>query len=95
MKDGHCVRTLHAEENALLQCALDGISPAGSTVYTTAGACWDCSKRFLRVKVARVVFAEEYDSRYGLSGNAMTILERNGVQVKRLDVREALGWSRS
>jgi dCMP deaminase len=88
----HCVRTLHAEENALLQCALDGTTPAGATVYTTAGACWDCAKRFLRVRVARVVFAEPYDSRYGLSGDAMKILKRNGVQVERLDVREALGW---
>lgn len=95
MRDGHCVRTLHAEENALLQCALDGTSPSGATVYTTAGACWDCAKRFLRVKVARVVYAEPYDSRYGLSGDAMKILKRNGVAVEHLDVREALGWARS
>lgn len=90
--DQHCVRALHAEENALMQCALDGVSPAGATVYTTAGACWDCAKRFLRVRVARVVYAEPYDSRYGLSRDAERLLRRNGVTVERLDVREALGW---
>lgn len=95
MVEGHCVRTLHAEENALLQCALDGTSPVGGTVYTSAGPCWECAKRFLRVKVARVVFAEEYQSRHELSGEALKVLRRNGVQVERLDVREALGWSKS
>jgi dCMP deaminase len=90
--EGHCVRTLHAEENALLQCALDGISPSGATVYSTAGPCWECAKRFLRVKVARVVFAEEYDSRHGMSGDALHMLRKNGVSVERLDVRGALGW---
>lgn len=93
MVDQHCVRTLHAEENALLQCALDGVSPAGATVYTTAGPCWECAKRFLRVRVARVVFAEEYDSRHGMSGDALKVLRRNGVAVERLDVRAALGWT--
>lgn len=90
MVEGHCVRTLHAEENALLQCALDGTTPAGATVYTTAGPCWECAKRFLRVKIARVVFAEEYDSRHGMSGDALKVLRRNGVAVERLDVRAAL-----
>jgi len=92
MVENHCVRTLHAEENALLQCTLDGTSPAGATVYTSAGPCWECAKRFLRVKVAHVVFAEEYQSRHEMSGEALKILRRNGVQVERLDVRDALGW---
>jgi len=89
--DGHCVRTLHAEENALLQCALDGVSPAGATVYTTAGPCYDCAKRLLRVRVARVVFGGAYESRYGLSREARRLLIRNGVEVERLDVRDYLG----
>jgi dCMP deaminase len=49
ISDGHCVRTLHAEENAILQCAMDGGTPKGATVYTTASPCWDCSKRLVRV----------------------------------------------
>ncbi len=35
MRDGHCIRTLHAEMNAILQCALNGVSTRGATVYVT------------------------------------------------------------
>jgi dCMP deaminase len=88
IRDGHCVRTLHAEENGLLQCALDGTSPAGTTVYTTASPCWDCSKRLVRVGVARVVFGASYDSRYGLSSDAKRLLRSAGIEVDHLDLRE-------
>jgi dCMP deaminase len=84
--DGHCVRTLHAEENALLQCALEGVSPRGATVYTTASPCLDCAKRLVRVGAARVVFAADYASRYGLSDDARHLLVRASISVEYLDV---------
>lgn len=90
LRDGHCVRTLHAEENALLQCALDGVSPRGATVYTTASPCWDCSKRLVRVGISRLVYAAEYGSRYGLSEDACGLLRRAQVRVEHLDVRKHL-----
>ena len=86
MRDGHCVRTLHAEENALLQCAIDGISPVGATMYTTASSCWDCAKRVVRVGISRIVFGSAYDSRYGLSSDAHSLLTRCSVAVDYLDV---------
>lgn len=90
MIDGHCVRTLHAEENALLQCAIDGISPRGATVYTTASPCWDCSKRLVRVGVVRVCYGVEYGSRYGLSEDAFGLLERAGIAVELVDVSKVI-----
>jgi dCMP deaminase len=90
MINGSCVRTLHAEENALLQCALECVSPRGATIYSTASPCWDCAKQLLRAGVARVLHAEEYASRRGLSGDALDLLRRNGVEVERLDVRPLL-----
>lgn len=90
MRNGSCVRTLHAEENALLQCALDRTSPAGATVYTTASPCWDCAKRLVRAGVSRVVFGAAYESRYGLSADAGTLLRDAGIAVERLDLREHL-----
>jgi dCMP deaminase len=91
ISDGHCVRTLHAEENAILQCAMDGGTPKGATVYTTASPCWDCSKRLVRVGIARLVYAADYGSRYGLSGDAGRLLRRAGIEVAHLDVRSYLG----
>jgi dCMP deaminase len=67
MSDGHCVRTTHSELNALLQCALDGVSPQGGALYCTASPCYDCAKAIIRVGIARVIYGEAYESRYGLS----------------------------
>ena len=86
--DGHCVRTLHAEENALLQCAIDGVSARGATVYTTASTCYDCAKRLVRAGVARVCFGVAYGSRYGLSGDALDLLRRAEIRVELVDVSE-------
>jgi dCMP deaminase len=87
MRDGHCQRTLHAEENALLQCAMDGVSPADGTMYTTASPCWDCAKRIVRVGIKRLVYASQYDSRYGLSKDACDLLERAGVSLHTFVLR--------
>jgi dCMP deaminase len=88
--DSHCVRTLHAEENALLQCSTDGNSAVEATVFTTASPCWDCAKRLARIGISRLIYAEDYGSRYGLSKAAYSLLNRAGIQVIHLDVRKSL-----
>ncbi len=84
--DGHCVKTLHAEENAILQCALDGVSPRGATVYTTAGPCYDCAKRLIRVEIKRVVYASYYSSRYDLSVEALALLKRASIRCDQVEL---------
>jgi dCMP deaminase len=84
MVEGHCVRTIHSEMNALIQCALDGVSPADSTIYTTASPCFDCSKLIIRAKIKRVVVGQDYESRYGLSSGTKVKLEDAGVTVDHL-----------
>lgn len=92
MRDGHCVRTIHSELNALIQCALDGISPQGSTLFTTASPCFDCAKVIIRAGIIKVFFGEPYDSRYGLSGDVGGMLLSSGILVEPLVVtREELG----
>lgn len=59
MVDGHCVRTLHAEVNAILQGAERGI-PKGFTAYVTHFPCLNCSKQLLQVGCKRVVYINEY-----------------------------------
>ena len=44
MEDGHCVTTVHAEANAILQAAKNGVSIDGAELYTTASPCWNCFK---------------------------------------------------
>src|SRR3954465_7209517 len=40
MISGHCVRTIHAEMNAMSQAASRGVAIEGSSIYTTASPCW-------------------------------------------------------
>ena len=56
----HCVRTLHAEENAILQCAKDGIKIEGATIYCKMVPCYNCAMRIVRVGVNRVVALKRY-----------------------------------
>lgn len=60
MVDGHCVRTVHAEMNALVQAARTGAAVEGSTLYVTAFPCHLCAKLLANAGVVRVVFAEAY-----------------------------------
>jgi len=60
LQDGHCVRTIHAEMNALAQAAKHGVRIAGSTIYTTASPCWDCFRVLVNAGVERFIYAEAY-----------------------------------
>lgn len=60
MQDGHCVRAVHAEVNAVIQAALHGVSTLGSTLYCTSQPCHGCTKVLLNAGVAAVVYADPY-----------------------------------
>ncbi len=60
MEDGHCVRTIHAEANAIIQAARNGVRIEGATVYVTASPCWGCFKMIANAGCGRIVFGEFY-----------------------------------
>jgi len=60
MEDGHCVRTIHAEANAIIQAATHGIRLEGGDIYVTASPCWNCFKMIANTGIRRVVFCEFY-----------------------------------
>lgn len=60
MEDGHCVRTMHAEANAIAQAAKHGPSVGGGTIYVTASPCWPCFKLIVSAGIKRIVFGELY-----------------------------------
>ncbi len=64
MIDGHCVRTLHAEQNALIQAALHGVGTEGATAYVTHHPCLTCAKMLINAGVRRVVYAGNYPDDY-------------------------------
>ncbi|MEW6724091.1 MAG: cytidine/deoxycytidylate deaminase family protein [Bacillota bacterium] len=53
-------RGLHAEQNAIIQAALYGISLRGSTIYSSVQPCLICSKMIINAGIERVVYREAY-----------------------------------
>lgn len=53
-------RGLHAEQNAILQAALHGVSVAGGTIYVTHQPCITCAKMIINAGIQRVVSAQPY-----------------------------------
>jgi dCMP deaminase len=60
MENGHCVATVHAEANAVLQAARTGVRIEGSSLYTTASPCWPCFKLTANAGIVRIVYGEFY-----------------------------------
>ncbi len=81
MIDGHCVRTLHAEQNAILQAALHGVSVAGGTIYVTHQPCLTCAKMIINAGLVRVVYAGTYPD-----ANARAFLSQAGVALVHVDI---------
>lgn len=75
--DGHCVRTLHAEQNAIIQAALHGISTEGATAYVTHQPCLTCAKMLINAGIQRVVYAGNY-----LDNNSRVFLAEANVTLE-------------
>ncbi len=60
MEDGHCVRTVHAEANAICQAARNGVRLEGADIYTTASPCWSCFRLIANSSIRRIYYGEFY-----------------------------------
>jgi len=60
MQDGHCIRTVHAEANAIAQAARNGARLEGADIYVTASPCFSCFKLIANSGLRRIVFGEFY-----------------------------------
>ncbi|MBV6489787.1 MAG: dCMP deaminase family protein [Fimbriimonadaceae bacterium] len=66
MKAGHCIRSLHAEQNALLQAAMIGIACQGATMYVTCQPCNTCAKMIINAGIERVIYEGDYPDDFSL-----------------------------
>ena len=60
MVNGHCVRTIHAEANAIVQSARNGVGIDESEIYVAASPCYDCFKLIANAGIQKVFFREFY-----------------------------------
>lgn len=59
-KTGHCIRTTHAEQNAIVNAARHGSSIEGATLYCTMVPCYTCIKLIINAGIKRVVADYDY-----------------------------------
>jgi len=60
MENGHCVRTIHAEANAIVQAAKNGVAIDGAEIYVTASPCYNCFKMIANAGIRKIYFGEFY-----------------------------------
>jgi dCMP deaminase len=73
-------RGVHAEQNAIIQCALHGVSSRGATLYVTHSPCSICAKMLINAGIERVVVKHRYPDDDGLQ-----MLQAGGIRVDFLD----------
>jgi dCMP deaminase len=73
----HCMRTIHAEQNAICQAAKLGISIAGATLYTRMTPCRTCAMLIINCGIQRVVCERKYHA----GGESEKMFETSGVKI--------------
>ena len=65
----HCVRSVHAEQNAICQAAKNGVPIRGATLYCRMTPCWTCAMMIINCGILRVVCERKYHA--GAESEAM------------------------
>jgi dCMP deaminase len=73
----HCVRTLHAEQNAILQAARFGIPLEGSTLFCKMTPCRTCAMMIINAGIKRVVCKK----RYHADSDTLELFKQAGVEL--------------
>ena len=83
MDEGHCVATIHAEMNAIIQAARNGVRLEGGVIYFTASPCWSCFKALANAGIERICYGEFYrDER------SFQVAEQLGIEMVHVALDE-------
>jgi dCMP deaminase len=82
-------RALHAEQNAIIQAALHGVTTRGAVLYCTTQPCVTCAKMLINAGITRVVYEGDY-----ADPMALAMLREAGVEVTQVRVEAEEGAAR-
>jgi dCMP deaminase len=77
---------IHAEMNAIIWAAREGISIKDATIYVTLEPCSECSKNLIASGIKRIVYEKSYE--YNNSKTLSKFIEDNGVIIEQLKLNE-------
>lgn len=76
---GHCIRAIHAETNAIIQCAQNGVSTIATKVYVTHSPCFHCARHLIQAGVEEIIYAWEYKDLIKVTN----LLNQAGIVIRR------------
>ncbi len=79
--DNHCIRTIHAEMNAILQCSSHGIMTKGASAYVTNMPCTNCAKALITAGIVEIIIFSDYHDTL-----AEEFFSIAGIKIKRLEI---------
>ena len=82
VEDGHCIRTIHAEINGLLQCSKFGVSTEGASVYVTHFPCVNCTKSLIQAGIKNIFYRADYKKH----PYAIELLNKNNVHYELIEL---------
>ena len=83
MRDGHCIATIHAEMNALLYCAKEGIPVKNSICYVTHFPCLNWTKSLIQAGIKEIYYSNDYR----IDPYAIELLEKNKIKYEKIENR--------
>src|SRR5690606_15279605 len=84
--DGHCVRTIHAEMNAIIQCAKFGVPTDGATIYVTHFPCLQCCKAIIQSGIKKVYYAKDHRNH----PYAVQLFQEANVHTEQIELDEMI-----
>ena len=84
LEDGHCVRTIHAEANAIIQAAKNGVRIEGASIYVTASPCWGCFKMIANAGLTRIVYGAFYRDQ-----RIFDFAQKLGIELLKVELASA------
>jgi len=77
MIEGHCVRTVHAEVNAIIQAAVFGLATKDAVCYVTHFPCLNCTKMLINARISKLY----YKNNYRVDPIALEFFQTAGVEI--------------
>ena len=80
----HCIRTVHAEQNAIVNCARNGVSTLGATMYVTMTPCRICAMMIIQAGIKSVIARNKYQK----DAETREMFKLAGVHLEILSEKE-------
>jgi len=80
--NGHCLRTIHAEMNAILQCAKFGVPTDNAEIYVTHFPCLSCMKQILQAGIKKIYYMKDYKN----DEYALHLVQVAGASVEKVEL---------